>query len=417
MIYLTTIPFAIVAIFLFIYFKRNKISVVNPSNIATIGWFFPFMLTPLLKLSPYYETWSPGPSLVFWIIIAFLSFIFGNFIGYSTIKPKSVDYHRSIEHKKSSFSIARFRKQAYIVFLFGMIGYINNVINIINAGGLSVYTELGFREAELTFGSNTLINYLYFLNILTILMFVYLRYIQHENRSGDWMIIAISCIALFSHGVKGTIVWPLVMVFILIHINRKTIIWSIVLPAIICILGIFLIVTLGRELPTLVAGTSDLNEWFVKGLLNFPLYFSTGFVNLEIELEKFTNFAFGLNTIAPFYEVVSFFFGNRQPLEITAATDDLLYFHAYNTATYLRDPLRDFGIIGIILFPLLYGLITSILFSCSSQSINPYIAISYSIYAAAIFGMFFSNHFQKIQYIFLILICFTLASLNKRNFR
>jgi oligosaccharide repeat unit polymerase len=413
--YVVTVSSAAIAIFFFLYFKSNKISVANPSNIASIGWLFPFAITPLLILSPYYETWRPGLNLYVFVNLAYFLFVFGNFIGYSIIKPKMIV---DVEKNRSEYpvvSMNKFRNHAYVVFLAGMIGYSNNILNIVNAGGITVYTELGMREAELAFGSNTLMNYLYFLNMLALLMFVYLRYVYNDTRKGDLLIILISCVALISHGVKGTIVWPLVMALILIHMNRKTIFWSVLWPALFTVTVIFLIVTLGRQLPNLVAGTSDVDEWLVRGLLNFPLYFSTGFVNLEIELEKFTEFAFGMNTLAPFYEVFSFFTGNRQSLEITAATEELLYFHGYNTATFLRDPFRDFGVFGIALFSILYGLITSLLFGISSRSKNPYAIIAYSIYAAAVFGMFFSNHFQKIQYIFLVMICFFLASLNRRR--
>lgn len=412
MTYSIIAPIICIAIFLHRYLRKQEISIANPSNIAAVGWLFPFSLTSLLTLSPYYDEWRPGLYLFLWVIVAYLLFICGNIIGYSAIKAKNFNLNRRSFRDQKEISMQTFRNQAYFIFILGFIGYINNLKNIINAGGISIYIDLGLREAELTFGSNTLMNYLYFLNILTLLMFVYLRYIQQESRKSDLLVIIIAFIALLSHGVKGTIVWPLVMVFVLIHMRKKSIIWSIVWPALITVTVIFLIVTLGRELPSLTDGTSNFDDWLAKGFLNFPLYFSTGFVNFEIELEKFTHFAFGLNTFAPFYEVFSFLLGNRQSPDITAASDELLYYHGYNTATYLRDPFRDFGLVGLILFPLLYGLTTSLLFAFASQSKNPYAIISYSIYAAAIFGMFFSNHFQKIQYIFLIFICLFLSILN-----
>lgn len=391
--------------------KNNKIKIYNPIALQYFGFVLPFLLSPLIKFTPYYEDWEPDLILFITIYSATFAFHLGLFFSKFVVfsNPRKIT---KAENFKKIDEIVEFKyvnKMGNFLIFPAFIGFANNILNIYNSGGFTVYIDHGLREAEIIFGSNTIINYLYFLNILCFIVFGFLAINNKYKIKYVNVKFIYSIIALLSHGVKSTILWPSVMLLIYLLINDWSIKIKNIVIGLIFIMAVFLIVTLVRDLPWIINAQGniydvDIFDFLTKGLLNIPLYLSSGFVNFGVELNKFRDYAYGLNVGAPFLDVYNFLFGQRQVNEATFASEIYLYYDAYNTATYLRDLYRDFTFVGVIIFSFIYGSIASFLYILSFKKNNHHLKIIYSIFSAAIVAMFFSNHFQKIQYIYLSLV-------------
>lgn len=167
----------------------------------------------------------------------------------------------------------------------------------------------------------------------------------------------------------------------------------------------FQLVTIGRDIVYIINDNLNFIDILFYRTDNIFLYFTSSFTNLQEEIINVHKFQYGRESMQIFIEFFNFITGNRTPENIFQSSLEIHnYNEAYNTGTYLREHYRDFGLIGIILFPFLYGLIATFTYLkfLNNPSIK-HIAI-YSIISTILISAFFSNHFLKIQYIFWIFV-------------
>jgi oligosaccharide repeat unit polymerase len=302
------------------------------------------------------------------------------------------------------------RQQAHVVAGLGLVGAAWNISNIFEAGGLAVYTELGLREAELIFGASTLVNYVYFLCILGLVMLVCLRAHGVERRV-DVLLIVVLVLALAAHGLKSTVIWPLaISAIVALGASANVRLGRLALIGVAGVL-MFIIVSIGRELPLILLGQTEVEAMVSKSLLNVPLYFSSGMTNLQLELQNAREWEWGVEQLIPLYELGRFLLGLRGDSGVVLA-ELHLYHPAYNTGTYLREPFRDFGWAGMAIAAFVAGVVSTTIYRNYMATRSPYAGMVYGFIGAMLFAAFFSNHFLRIQYLYLMVVIGLLSVLN-----
>ncbi len=390
--------------------RRMFNNLYSPLALMSFGWLLPSFFVIFLPDNYKFEGWEIRLELWIAVFLSFFSFAAGHFFYWMFFLSKEVK-SKILQRKESPIG-SRFgsnsEEKKYdtlitIFFIIGMIGLMLNLGHVMVAGGLSLYWQLGFRDVETIFGKNTIINYLYFLNPLVII----LGTAYAKKFGSSWKITlfsALSFLALFFHGIKSTIVFPTIIAFIVFVLLSKKIKRRTILLFFLCVFLGFQVVTVGRNLPELK--DKDFAEIVTYRQSEIYLYYTPSFANLQEELLKFRDFTGGTETLGFVKSIIDFFFFNKRDDKERMDTVEPYYLvnEAYNVGTYLRDPYRDFGYIGIIIFPFLYGFFTT-LFYCN-YLLHPSIRnlVIYSIFALMILISFFSNHFFKIQYYYWIIV-------------
>ena len=228
----------------------------------------------------------------------------------------------------------------------------------------------------------------------------------------------LSFLLLFVHGTKSTIIWPLGMSIVAYHLSRSRISNRVILYALLVLLISFIIVGFLRINPSDHSSSSSFDAISVS-IQHIFYYLCSGFVNLSIEFESNRFLEMGDNILAPIYDLFNFFSGNNA--RAVQQFDSLIYHPSFNTATFARDPLRDFGLYGLFLYSYIIGFLSESLYIFSIRTNNLFYVLVYPVFSASILSLFFSNQFLKVQYLFILSVLvvlgllFPILSLSKKR--
>lgn len=398
----------LISYFIFVVFLNQSRLIkrrqgVSPITAHIIGWLIPSILFLTITNFKNYKYFEINFNVVIAIILSSVSFIIGSFIGNNIrITPSN-----NINKSKKLIDLKRLITP---LTLLGLIGLFHNLLNIVRAGGASLYLTGGLRNVEKIFGSSTLMNYFYFC-LAPLLAFKSLQlYLRKDYSRYSILFLIFIIISLMLHGVKGTVIYP---VFITIYLllqygyrpSKKIIIYGSIL-----IVSVFQVITIGRELPFLINRGLTIKEIVLTGIEKPILYLTSGFTNLQLELKYVSDYMYGKFTFGGFYQLFNFFLGTNRELVIQQS-ELFLVDKSYNTATYLRSLNRDFGYLGIVFGPFIYGSIGGYLYNKAYILQSLSLRYTYAIYLTMVTGMFFSNHFLKIQYIFWVLLIFLILKI------
>lgn len=406
----------VIAGFLFYFSNILFSNNFSPISIFTLGWIFPSIFVVFLNENDRYTGWQDHDVLWFAILLSTAGFICGFLLVFIfklrrlLEKGSLKELSNKLNFKKNE-SFAREKKiTLYIIFLLfflGIIGFINNLLNIVKAGGITVIEESGLRDSERIFGQSTIINYLYFLNPLVFVLSVcFLTRFGKNNRIK--FISILSFLTLFFHGTRSTIIYPSIMAILsyLMLTNKKIKLHQIILVAVFFVFG-FQLVTIGRNLPFIPVDAS-LFEILTYRIQDIFLYFTPAYSNLQAEILNLKSLHYGKESFQFINGLFNFFVGggNENPNSSLDVEQFYLVHESFNTGTFLRENYRDFGFWGIFFFSLYYGALATffylkLLFKPTIKNV-----ISYSIISVMLLVCFFSNQFFKVQYWYWISILF-----------
>ncbi|MGY3895337.1 O-antigen polymerase [Aeromonas enterica] len=288
------------------------------------------------------------------------------------------------------------RGWCFLKFLWflSQIAFIFNLSRVIGDGSLVG----GGRSYELSFGKYTLVNYLYFINGFIVGSSPLLMKLFPDKRKVLWMMTIFSFMSLPFHGVKSTIIFPIVIaVFcdatINRRYNRKLLILLVVSICIAFFLSIFF-----RE-----GDGISFNYIFEKILL----YLSPSYSNLQLQMQSepfFTGGKLTFGFVDGIYDFISNGFQRASDRFDTTSIrgtnfDVLLVDDAYNTATIFRAGYLDFGYLGLLIVcnaVVAYLLVVQYIGNKSYNFFSVYV-VSVSLVQALF--MFWDNHFFRYQYI------------------
>lgn len=300
-----------------------------------------------------------------------------------------------------------------ITAVLGAIGLVNNLLNVMNAGGLLIYFTLPLREVELIFGSSRLFNYLYFCNIFALIMLPQVSSEFKYSKAKTLAFLFYFVLALSLHGVKGTLIFSIVAFYFSVKMVDKEKAARVGMYVGILSAGFFFLVTFlrlyneGGDLDKVTSETST------SIFLILIKYFSTGLVNGALEIERAAAIGWGGETFASVTDVTcslaSLFCANQ----FADQSNLNLWDPAYNTGTFIREYVRDFGFIGMYVCLVLQAIIFAFLYSVALKNRRTGFVVCVLIILMH-FGVFFSNHFLKIQYLFLMVLAIALKKLSRR---
>ena len=340
-------------------------------------------------------------------LVYFFSWLLAAAATNSLLQVRSSDFRFSFQgiDNRAIFRIA---------IALGAIGLINNLINVMNAGGLLIYFTLPLREVELIFGANRLFNYLYFCNIFALIILPQVSSEYKYSKTKILIFLFYFVLALSLHGVKGTLIFSFVAYYFVVKMVNKESATLVGIYVAVISAGFFFFVTFLRifnepdDLDNLTA------ELLNSILVIFIKYFSTGMVNGALEIENAAAFSFGGETFASVADVTcslaNLFCANK--FADQGALN--LWSPAYNTGTFIREYVRDFGFIGMYLGLVIQAIIFAFLYSISFKNWRTGFVVR-AVIILMHFGVFFSNHFLKIQYLFLMFLAVTCNNLSRRQ--
>ncbi len=300
-----------------------------------------------------------------------------------------------------------------ITTALGAIGLVNNILNVMNSGGLLIYFTLPLREVELIFGANRLFNYLYFCNIFALIVLPQVSSEYKYSRTKILGFLFYFVLALSMHGVKGTLIFSFVAFYFVVKMVNKESAPLVGMYVAIISGGFFFVVTFLR----LFNEGGDLDkvtsESFNSIFLILIKYFSTGMANGALEIEHAATFSLGSETFASVADVTCSLANLFCANQFADQANLNLWAPAYNTGTFIREYVRDFGFVGMYLGLVIQAIIFSFLYSIALKNRRTGFVVR-AIIILMHFGVFFSNHFLKIQYIFLMVLAVVLKQYSRR---
>lgn len=304
---------------------------------------------------------------------------------------------------------------AMTLFAAGQIAFAINLARVLSSLGLSAYVSASSKAIELTFGSSSLLNYVFFLNMPAACIAAYLV----AARRTTWPCIPIMLVATLSlafTGIKSTMIFGSCMVLLVyMLVRRPGMAWLAVAATGMAAVTAALFIAVNVA-PTALAqlgadsGIVDQVLQIVRG------YVFNNYINLDLELAQRDSYTFGKYT---------FFFVSKlldPNLVGYYDSDELLVVDsAFNMGTFLREYFVDFGILGALLIPFILGAITGLVANAWNSKELPRHVVTLAVLLTACLFAFFGNQFVRLQFLYVIFMAYAadlLASIlheHKRN--
>lgn len=391
--------FFFISIFCLFFSKRLYNSYFSPIGIMGVSWLLPSLFTFLDS------KWELKEITWFVILGSFIMFFLGAL--FVSLKQKfSLKFGNEIKLWEKKF----LDKAILVLFLIGIIGFFANFLNILSEGEISIYLERGFRAGEQIFAQNTFTNYLYFLNMLVVPLCVFR--LKTYGRNLLFIFIGLfSFIFLFFHGVRGTLIFTLIIsIFgVLLSVNQFKLKYAFLI-LLLTILS-FGFVSIGRN-PAIVLeqGAQGVIKTIFKQIY---LYIAPNYANLEKQILELDFHYFGLASLNELFRGrLAHLMNISFPLYL--AQEEKYNGEYYNIGTYLRPLWTDFGIVGITLLPFLLGAATTFIFLNFLKNPSQINLLIYSIIATMLFFSFWHLEFLRPQFLYFISVLYFTDLIRKR---
>jgi oligosaccharide repeat unit polymerase len=378
------LPWALIttslAIYGFTIFKTKD--VFNPVGIFSLIWIFTIGLSNF-KLSAWQTNWSTK----MWVVVSlvYLSFL----LGYFLVRRMKIGKETSFLSGEPSEE--KFKKFIYILFIVCFIAYIADVAK---SGFLPIFAqEMGAYKA---FG----IRFVHYFTVSLVLvnLLITLYYFKYKKISKMFILIyIISFLCTFTLLSRQLLILLVVTTVITVHYLFKKI--KITHLGLIMLVGFIGFAILGNlrsnsanyiiEVGRMTGGVdSPIFTWLY-------LYLGYSYENLNYYINNFNDL---------FWGSISFFPVFAFTLTKGFIQTDLIKFLPYSdltTGTMAYDFYLDFGIIGVIVLPLLIGGLSSFMYSKLKQN-SFFSVIFYAMIAHNLLFAFFINFFANTSWVFYI---------------
>lgn len=368
-----------------------------------------FVIVPILGmtqgffLDPKWILDIKIPSIFFLCFVVKLSIIV-TLLKLSKAKPLVSKSHKLIINRERLLIVV------IIIFSVAQLGFIINLSRLLSSDISSLVG--GGRSWELAFGKSTITNYMYFLNGYLVANYPLLKLAFAPSATKSKFVKTlcfISFTSLFFHGVKGTVLFPLIIAYYLsriININIKLL----NLRSIIVFTVILFISNSYLRDTTMLEG--NFSHRISKKIL---LYLTPGYANLQKQTEKESNLAMGKMSLGPLGNIpmlLSTGQGHRETNRSTARVSGTnirleLIDEAYNTGTILRSAYIDFDYHGFFIYTILIGLYMALTLSWSTRYGSTFFNFLFAVALTQLLFCFWGNHFTRAQYIYWLLVSLT----------
>ncbi|SFR34502.1 O-antigen polymerase [Halorubrum sodomense] len=390
---LSVVFFSLSLVFLLLSYNRYH-DYFSPLGLMGLTWLLSISLS-VTKLSPAFQTnWELDTWLI--IFISLFSFIIGCLLAGNITKDRT--------------GSVSFNSEALKIIILGtfLISYSSFIIIFIytigtNSISADVLTISWYKQVQREFWIFGL-GYLYNLNFLLPVLCV-----GHVYRYGrDRLVTAILVISLtawpFNILAVSHLLLPIFAIFIVINMmGSSTIRFSTSLIFGLVMLAVFVImdVIYGSRIETFVS----------LGLVQFPdylsalampyLYASTSFDNLQVILNTDIQHYYGSLTLEPFLKFTLL----QDLLGIHPQEPTIMYGERFNANTYLATVYYDFGLLGPIVVPCVFGLISTHIYNFSRKYKSVPSITAYSVVAFPVTFAFFGDFFTSSFVLSLIIYC------------
>jgi oligosaccharide repeat unit polymerase len=289
-----------------------------------------------------------------------------------------------------------------LLFILGQAAFAVNLLRVVSTLGISAYVGTSAKDIEVVFGASTVINYIFFLNMLAACIAAYLK----GSGRGRWWITVIMLWAVLSlgfTGIKSTLMFGACMVlFVYILVKQVTIARLALSGAALmaAALLLFAVVNLG---PGSLVEDTPANALVERVLDVAKGYVYNNYINLDMELTTRTTFTHGKFTF--------FFVSKLLNPQISGYfdTDDFIVLNKdYNMGTFVREYFVDFGVPGALIIPLFLGLITGLIANQWRRRRQLRHAIALGVLWTACAFAFFGNQFVRLQFIYVVFVAYVL---------
>lgn len=261
------------------------------------------------------------------------------------------------------------------------------------------------RLYELTFGRYTLINYLYFINGFIVAAYPIFSLLLQEKKKVLRFMFFLSLLSLPFHGVKSTLIFPVLIAFFCDAIIFKRFNRKIIVSITFVIIFSFFMSAVVRE------GDADSFTYIFEKIL---LYLSPSYSNLELQLSLAPLYSEGRLSFGFFNAFFDFVSNGFQRASDRFDTSQIrgtdysvaLVNPAYNTATIFRSGYLDFGYPGLVLISTLISIYLFMIQCICSRNFNLATVFIASVCTVQTLFLFWDNHFFRYQYFWWYFIAF-----------
>jgi len=330
-----------------------------------------------------FENGKPKMGFEFWLI--YLETIISFFLFYLIIYKSDVNQDL---HQEEHYNISKLKNVYYLFTTLSLLAFCYNMINIFRTLSIGAMI-LNPRLYEKVFGSSTIINYLYFLNIPALCLSTYLTLKNVKIKYKLLLNIILIAISFF-HGIKFTIFDTILFPALFLFIYKKQFSLKPILIITVSLVSVYLIFN------GLVRGN-------IKGyspIDQILSYVTPNFYNFFYSIEKSPEqFSFISNLLLP----------DKFPKLFTdlsyEGTSGFVLNEKYNMQTILSDFYFAFSIFAPFLFlPFLIGALY--LYKLANKNLFYHFLTVFFIYCL-LFSFFFYA-FTKTKYLYFIFIFFAI---------
>lgn len=279
-------PFTIISILfsaLYAFFDKTKYKVFAMGSSALMFFFgvsIDLMDHPQIQIFFRYKKPKLTEITYSYFFITLIALLLCHILIYFFYNQKVYE----IPQKK--YSDRKLKRAFYILSLLSLAGLAVNLINVVRSGFTIELLVIDPRQYEELFGFNVLLNYLYFLNIPAVLVYIYITQVHETKvRFGKFLVVILIVISGF-HGIKYTIFDSILIpgfFYLLLSRNTQLKYIAIVFGLLIGIYSLF---------STFVRG-----GYYDSGLLNFVSYIIPNYLNLFHNIETYQS------QFTPFYNL------------------------------------------------------------------------------------------------------------------
>lgn len=405
MTYFLFFIFIAIGISLFLICYKYFKDILNPIGIFSIVWFFSIGISQLM-FSEVQHSWS----ILTWIITLGSAFCFitGSFSYFVLVSTRRTIH--KISKPVNHYSEHRLKTIIIIIFILSFLSYL---FEIYKCGGIPLFsaTRIG---SYMNFG----VRFIHYLTvssvIVCVLIYIYKNLFPRNRPLFLNVIFTISIFILTSILASGQLLMTITGIIVVKNyinggkLNPKDFIRF-------AILGILIVALL-----TGFIRTSSFDNTYIKRIgkptINLPdelsflflpyLYISTGFENLQLQIQNQNKLYYGTETLFPLW-AFSFLKGHFEFQHYITP-------EGFNVGTYLRNYYGDYGFCGTMIMPFLLGLIITI-FYCSLRDKSTVLKILiYSLCIYSLIIVFFANAFT-LPLIWYFIILFIIIDLYCRK--
>jgi oligosaccharide repeat unit polymerase len=379
--------------------KSDKFS---PLRLFIIIWLFAIGLTNL-KLSYFQSEWAA----ISWILLftGLTSFILGYLVVYVNNIGSPILSISEIRNRMQTLAINEPRFILIICFLF--------LIYVISY--LAIFSKSGFVPALNALPSETRSKFTMFgfgllIHYAPVIMFLIVEYFALAKEKNPFKIFILSLffiLALVSYFLilqrMNLFLWLIMTIVMLYYVRRK-----IKLRTVIFILTSFIIlmiaimnIRLVKHVENFIYLTSKMKFGPAYAFITEPyMYICMNLENFARGVEKLDYNTFGYFTFNPLLAIS----GLKSSIQANFYISETPFLvSGYNTYPFLWNYFYDFGVLGIFLFPFLFGLLVGVLYFKLRKKPDLVCISLYSIVTFSIAMSFFVNAFNLLHYVFNII--------------